>query len=74
MWVGKANAARVPLNNLLLHEQAVKLAQRLDLEQEPSLSWVNKFRERHGLQYRKVHGEAGSVTDGQVQEAVQAAK
>ena len=73
-WVAKANSAKIPINNSVLHLQALEVAKKLELDVEPSLSWLYRFRERNTLTYKRIAGEAGSVSVEQFESALADAK
>ena len=52
---------KVTLSDDLLHIKANKLLREQNSEGKVSLSWVQKFKTRHGIKMRKLYGEAGDV-------------
>jgi len=59
-WFATHRAANTPISGPLLHEKAIEFAQKLNVE-SPSTSWIDQFKERHGISFRIVNGEAGAV-------------
>lgn len=57
-----------------MHLQALEVAKKLELDVEPSLSWLYRFRERNNLSYKRIAGEAGSVSVEQFESALADAK
>jgi hypothetical protein len=45
----------------LVWMKAKEFLKQLDPDAKVSLSWVQRFKERHGIKKRRLHGEAGSI-------------
>lgn len=56
-WVKQKLSQNARLNLPLLKSKAFELAKVMDRDFTPSDSWINRFKERHGLKFRREHGE-----------------
>ncbi len=56
------------LSDELLCTKANSLLHESGLDAQVPLSWVQKFKWRHGIKRRKMHGESGSVHQSSLQE------
>jgi hypothetical protein len=56
-----------PINGVLLKEKAVRVVTRLRIENfKGSNGWLDRFKQCHGLEYKRVCGESASVEEGTV--------
>ncbi|KAH7972197.1 hypothetical protein HPB52_009041 [Rhipicephalus sanguineus] len=61
-WFKQARAAGVNFNGTILREKALEIADKLGIDGFcASNGWIDRFKNRHGLCYRTVNGEAASV-------------
>jgi hypothetical protein len=66
-WFEGMHSAKLPINGVLLKEKAIRVATRLRIENfKGSNGWLDRFKKRHGLEYRSVCGESASVDEGTV--------
>ena len=57
-WFKQARSKEVPVSGPMLHEKAISLGKELGLTDfNPSLSWVQRWRQRKGIVFKKQHGE-----------------
>ena len=57
-WFKQAKSRNVSINGPLLKEKACSLAKGLDINYfEPSDSWVQRWRDRRGIVFKKQQGE-----------------
>jgi hypothetical protein len=54
-------AVGVPVDGTIIHAKAVEIADRLNVEFNPSNGWIDRFRKRIGLVLRIISGESQSV-------------
>jgi hypothetical protein len=60
-------SANLPINGVLLKEKAIRVATRLRIENfKGSNGWLDRFKKRHGLEYKSVFVESASVDEGTV--------
>ena len=63
-WFKTTRNANIPLNGPIVLEKAKQLATRLGHDDfKGSSGWFDKWKKRHGITFRTVSGEAGSVDD-----------
>ena len=62
-WVKQARAVNLPLSGPLMCSQAIAIAQNLGVDFEPNPSWLQRFKDRHGIVYKEMSGEAASVSN-----------
>lgn len=66
-WVVSARNANLPLSGPLIMAQAEKFAAMMDIDSfKASEGWRARFRERHGLVFKTVCGERGTVNEDAV--------
>jgi centromere protein B len=64
-WFEGMRSANLPINGVLLKEKAIRVAIRLRIENfKGSSGWLDRFKKRHGLEYKSLCGESASVDDG----------
>ena len=57
-WFRDARKNNLPINGPLLTTKAKQLAEKLDVEDfKCSVGWLNRFKARHGILFRKISGE-----------------
>lgn len=62
MWFKDIQGKNVRITSDLLREKAIQFAQKLgDNKFDGSLSWIQRFRQRHNIVYGKVSGEANDA-------------
>ena len=62
MWFQQQRSLHVPFSGPILQVKANELAKLLKLENFGcSASWIQRFRQRHGIECKKVSGEAAQV-------------
>lgn len=57
LWVKAKLQQDARLNLPILKAKATELAKKFDHEFVPSVGWLDRFKERHGLRFKKEHGE-----------------
>jgi hypothetical protein len=73
-WFTAHRASNIPISGPILLEKANEFAQKLNEVPKKgtvSESWIVRFRERHGISFQCVSGEAGAVDAGSVGEWIQ---
>jgi hypothetical protein len=64
-WYQQARASGIPVDGNILRERAKKTADRMqDDNFAESNGWICRFKDRHGLVYKKVAGESTAVDTG----------
>ena len=58
----RATQPNVPIDGPVLIEKAISIAEELGIEFEPNPAWLQRFKTRNGIVFKKVIGEAGSVS------------
>jgi centromere protein B len=67
VWFDGMCSANPPIKGVLLKEKAIRVATRLRTENfKGSNGWLDRFKKRHGLEYKSVCGESASVDEGTV--------
>ena len=56
-----AQASKIPVNGVVIKEEAWEIAQRLKIDFSSSNDWMNIFKERHNLVFVTVHEKSGGV-------------
>lgn len=68
-WVVKARNSNKPVPGYAIMEKATITAKNLKLENfSASRGWLSGFKERFGLKFKKLHGEAASVDNSCIDE------
>ncbi|UYV67750.1 TIPRL [Cordylochernes scorpioides] len=61
-WIRQANAMKFAINGNILKEKAILLALKMGQDNfEASNGWLEKFKARRNIAFKRLHGEAGSV-------------
>ncbi|UYV81824.1 FN3KRP [Cordylochernes scorpioides] len=62
-WIRQANAMKLAINGNILKEKAILLAlKKMGQDNfEASNGWLEKFKARRNIAFKRLHGEAGSV-------------
>ncbi|UYV67552.1 hypothetical protein LAZ67_5001177 [Cordylochernes scorpioides] len=61
-WIRQANAMKLAINGNILKEKAILLALKMGQDNfEASNGWLEKFKARRNIAFKRLHGEAGSV-------------
>ncbi|UYV78956.1 TIGD6 [Cordylochernes scorpioides] len=61
-WIRQANAMKLAINGNILKEKAILLALKMGQDNfEASNGWLEKFKVRRNIAFKRLHGEAGSV-------------
>lgn len=69
VWLKQARSQNLPIGGDLLREKAVKLAELLHIENfKGSVGWLDKFKQRHGISFKTVQGEAEAVNMSSLKE------
>lgn len=64
LWLKRARSSNLPINGPILREKAEELSLRLGIEDfKCSDGWISRFKERHGLSFKTVSGEAAVVDE-----------
>lgn len=66
-WFTLQRAQNVPLNGIILLEKAHEFARTLNINVEEEngkvdTNWITRFKERHGISFRNITGEAESIS------------
>lgn len=68
-WFRMARAQNIPISGLILKEKALQFANELGVSEfSASNGWFERFKERHGLSFKKMCGEAAAVDMRPVEE------
>lgn len=68
-WYQQARASRIPVDGNILREKARSIAARMCIKNfVASNGWISRFKERHGLVYKKLAGESAAVDGSAVEE------
>lgn len=58
-WLSNCRSKNIPISGPILQESALQIAEKLGIEDfKASNGWLEKFRTRHSIVFRKVTGEA----------------
>ena len=69
IWIGQARSQNVPLSGPILIETADSLPKKLGYSEfKCSCGWLERFKGRHGLCFKKIVGESGIVSSEKTQE------
>jgi hypothetical protein len=61
-WYKQARATNIPVDGNVLREEAKKIAAQLNIENfTASNGWITRFKDRHGLVYKKLAEESAAV-------------
>ncbi|KRX72758.1 Tigger transposable element-derived protein 6 [Trichinella sp. T6] len=61
-WFKQVRTSNIPVDGTVVRSKAAELAHMMGINDfKASNGWINRFRERHGLVYRSVRGEAAGV-------------
>ncbi|UYV81600.1 hypothetical protein LAZ67_20001670 [Cordylochernes scorpioides] len=61
-WIRQANAMKLAINGNILKEKAILLALKMGQDNfEASNGWLDRFKARRNISFKRLHGEAGSV-------------
>lgn len=61
-WFKQTRAGGVNFDGTILREKALEIADKLGIDGfTASNGWIDRFKNRHGITYRTVNGEAASV-------------
>jgi hypothetical protein len=56
-WYQQARASGVPVDGTILWEKSLKIAATVEIENvSASNSWISRFKQRHGLVFKKLAG------------------
>lgn len=61
IWLEQKNEQHARINAPLLKEKARQLASQMGHEFEPTEGWLNRFKHRNGLSFKREHGEKQST-------------
>ena len=70
-WFAQARDSNIPISGEILLEIAQGIAQELGIDFEVNASWIQRVKERHGISYKLLCGEAASVPEDLVTPWVQ---
>ncbi|XP_003369575.1 tigger transposable element-derived protein 4 [Trichinella spiralis] len=61
-WFKQVRTSNVPVDGTVVRSKAAELAHIMGINDfKASNGWINRFRQRHGLVYRSIRGEAAGV-------------
>jgi hypothetical protein len=61
-WYQQARASSIPIDGTTLREKAKIIAAQLNIDNfSPSNGWVSRFKDQHGLVFKKLVGESAEV-------------
>jgi centromere protein B len=62
-WYQQARASNIPIDGTTLREKAKIIATQLNIDNfSASNGWVGRFKDRHGLVFKKLAGESAEVS------------
>jgi hypothetical protein len=62
-WYQKARGSNIPVDGTILKEKAKIIAAKLNIDCfSASSGWLSRFKDRHGLVFKKLAGESGEVS------------
>jgi transposase len=62
-WYQQARASNIPVDRTILTERAKIIAAQLNIDYfSASSSWLYRFKDRHGLVFKKLAGESAEVS------------
>jgi hypothetical protein len=62
MWYQQAQASNIPVDGTILRGKAKMMAAQLNIENfTASNGWIARFKDQHGLVYKKLAGESAAV-------------
>ena len=61
MWYAEKLRQNARINVSILREKAAELAGSFGSEFTQSVSWINRWKERHALKFKREHGEKASA-------------
>jgi hypothetical protein len=62
-WYQQARASNIPIDGTTLREKAKIIAAQLNIDNfNASNGWVSRFKDRHGLVFKKLAGESAEVS------------
>jgi hypothetical protein len=62
-WYQQARATNIPIDGTILREKAKIIAAQLNIDYfSASNGWVSRFKDRHGLVFKKITGESAEVS------------
>lgn len=64
-WFKQCRDQNVSISGVVMREKALDFAKKLGYESfNASVGWLDKFKSRHGIVFRKLCGESGAVDQG----------
>ncbi|GFR65308.1 tigger transposable element-derived protein 6 [Elysia marginata] len=66
-WFRQARAMNVPLSGPVVIGKAAEIAQLMNVNFIPTPSWVEKFKQRRGITFRVISGEAAAAPKDEAQ-------
>jgi len=66
-WFRQKRALNLTINGRILKSKAEEIAMKLNIEFRPSKGWIDRFKKRSGIVYRKFSGEANSANPEEVE-------
>jgi hypothetical protein len=63
-WYQQAQASNIPIDGTTLREKAKIIAAQLNIDNFSAFNgWVSRFKDRHGLVFKKLAGESAEVSE-----------
>ena len=74
-WFSVVRRKNISVSGVLLQEKAKEIAESLGLQNfKPSNGWLEKFKIRHNLTFKRICGEENSVNAEQVKDWIEKLK
>jgi hypothetical protein len=71
VWFKQASSYNAPLSHSILLQKANDFGEKLEEDFKATNGWLTRWKERHGIVYKKLHGEKqdsdGSAADNWLQ-------
>jgi hypothetical protein len=62
-WYQQSRASNIPIDGTILREKAKIIAAQLNIHYfSASSAWISRFKDRHGLVFKKLAGESAEVS------------
>lgn len=64
-WFKQCREQDISISGVFMREKAIDFAKKMGIDNfNASVGWLDKFKSRHGIVFRKICGESGAVDQG----------